>query len=67
MTTITENEIRCEMTLKASVDKVWDALTTAEGWTGWFSYGVKGEFAEGNMLERISRAHEIHGTGLNRH
>ena len=50
MTPITENEIRKEMMLKASVDKVWDALTTHDGWTGWFSYGVKGEFAEGNTL-----------------
>ncbi len=50
MATITENEIRCEMMLRASVDKVWNALTTAEGWTGWFSYGVKGRFAEGEKL-----------------
>ncbi|MEI8282565.1 MAG: SRPBCC domain-containing protein [Armatimonadota bacterium] len=50
MATITENEIRCEMMLKASVDKVWNALTTAEGWTGWFSYGVVGNFAEGELL-----------------
>ena len=50
MATVTENEIRKEMMLNASVDKVWDALTTVEGWTGWFSYGVKGEFAKGNTL-----------------
>ena len=50
MVTVTENEIRSEMMLKASVDKVWDALTTAEGWTGWFSYGVEGKFAEGEKL-----------------
>jgi len=45
-----ENEIRCEMHLKASVDKVWDALTTHDGWTGWFSYGVQGKFEVGETL-----------------
>ena len=50
MATITQNEIRSEMMLKASVDKVWDALTTHDGWTGWFSYGVEGEFAVGETL-----------------
>jgi uncharacterized protein YndB with AHSA1/START domain len=29
---------------------VWEALTTAEGWTSWFSQGVTGEFSVGNML-----------------
>lgn len=51
MTTVAnENEIRCEMTLKAPVEKVWSALTTPEGWTGWFSQGVKGKFAVGETL-----------------
>ena len=50
MATLTQNEIRSEMLLKASVDKVWDALTTHEGWIGWFSYGVEGKFAEGELL-----------------
>jgi uncharacterized protein YndB with AHSA1/START domain len=45
MTTVTnDNEIRCEMILKASPAKVWSALTTPEGWTGWFSHGVEGKF-----------------------
>jgi uncharacterized protein YndB with AHSA1/START domain len=51
MTTVVENEIRSEMMLKASIDKVWDALTTHEGWTGWFSHGVEGTFAEGETLK----------------
>ena len=51
MTTVAnENEIRCEMVLKAPVEKVWRALTTAEGWTGWFSYGVEGKFEVGEKL-----------------
>ena len=51
MTTVAnENEIRCELMLKAPIDKVWNALTTAEGWTGWFSQGVEGTFALGEML-----------------
>ena len=50
MATVTENEIRSEMMLRASIDKVWDALTTHEGWTGWFSYGVVGKFEEGETL-----------------
>ena len=50
MATVTENEIRSEMMLRASIDKVWEALTTHEGWTGWFSYGVVGKFEEGETL-----------------
>ena len=50
MATVTDNEIRSEMMLRASIDKVWDALTTHEGWTGWFSYGVVGKFEEGETL-----------------
>jgi len=29
---------------------VWLALTTAEGWTGWFSQDVSGKFEQGEVL-----------------
>lgn len=51
MTTVSnDNEIRSELSLKAPIDKVWRALTTAEGWTGWFSHGVEGNFEVGESL-----------------
>lgn len=51
MTTVaSENEIRSEMILRAPQSKVWWALTSHEGWTGWFSQGVEGVFAVGEML-----------------
>ena len=52
MTTVAnENEIRCELVLKAPIEKVFWALTTPEGWTGWFSQEVSGKFAVGEKLE----------------
>lgn len=36
--------------LAAPREKVWAALTTAEGWTSWFSQAVHGVFAEGETL-----------------
>jgi uncharacterized protein YndB with AHSA1/START domain len=49
MTTATQ-EIRKDMVLKAPLGTVWNALTTPEGWTGWFSDGVEGEFKVGEKL-----------------
>ncbi|MBS1728532.1 MAG: SRPBCC domain-containing protein [Armatimonadetes bacterium] len=52
MTTVaSENEIRSELMLKAPQEKVWWALTTQAGWTGWFSSGVEGTFAVGETLK----------------
>jgi len=47
------NEIRREILLRAPRERVWWALTTHEGWTGWFSNEVKGTFAKGEMLTLI--------------
>lgn len=46
----TTDSIRVDMTLKAPKAKVWAALTTVEGWTGWFSEGVKGDFQVGSLM-----------------
>jgi uncharacterized protein YndB with AHSA1/START domain len=42
--------IQKELILKAPRAAVWNALTTPEGWTGWFSDGVQGEFKVGETL-----------------
>ena len=47
------NEIRREIALKADRERVWWALTTHEGWTGWFSQEVRGTFASGETLELV--------------
>lgn len=43
-------EIRKELVLKAPKAKVWDAITTREGWSGWFSDDVLGEFQVGQTI-----------------
>lgn len=43
-------EIRQEMVLRAPRATVWNALSSPEGWTGWFSQGVEGSFALGEIL-----------------
>jgi uncharacterized protein YndB with AHSA1/START domain len=43
-------DIKQELVLKASRNQVWQALTTPEGWTGWFSEGVEGNFQVGEVL-----------------
>ena len=48
---ITAAEIRQELLLRAPRAVVWKALSTPEGWTGWFSEGVEGEFQVGNDLK----------------
>lgn len=50
MQTDTRNEIRREMILCAPRERVWEALTTPEGWTGWFSQRVEGKFQPGETL-----------------
>lgn len=47
---MTEISIRQELVLKATRQAVWDALTTPEGWTGWFRNRVEGEFHVGHTL-----------------
>jgi uncharacterized protein YndB with AHSA1/START domain len=44
------DSIRVEMVLKAPLEKVWWALTTPEGWSGWFSEEVEGDFSVGGRL-----------------
>lgn len=46
----TKQDIKQELIIKAPRSKVWNVLTTAEGWTGWFSEGVKGNFTVGETL-----------------
>src|SRR5215475_10726865 len=48
---ITAQEIKQELVIRAPRASVWDALTTPQGWCGWFSDGVKGEFKIGETLE----------------
>lgn len=50
-TQITTDEIKVEHLIRVPRGKVWEALTTPEGWTGWFSNGVQGRFAAGETLE----------------
>lgn len=42
--------IRIERVIRAHRSRVWKALTTPEGWTGWFSPRVDGDFAVGSTL-----------------
>ncbi len=48
--TTNQNEIRCEYIVLAKRDRVWNALTTPEGWCKWFSSDVEGEFTLGSNL-----------------
>ena len=48
--TVTQDEIRSEFLVRAARDRVWWALTTEEGWTGWFSNAVEGKFEAGETL-----------------
>lgn len=43
-------DIKHQVVLNAGRDSVWRALTTAEGWTAWFSNSVHGKFEEGEVL-----------------
>ncbi|MEQ1822884.1 MAG: SRPBCC domain-containing protein [Fimbriimonadaceae bacterium] len=40
-------EIRVERIVKAPRLKVWNALTTHQGWAAWFGDEIKGEFVAG--------------------
>jgi uncharacterized protein YndB with AHSA1/START domain len=51
MTTSTENTIDRTLTLKASLDKAWDAVATPEGFAGWFTCRVEGEWTQGNAVK----------------
>jgi len=42
------NTIKRRLDLRHSQEKVWAALTTAEGLTGWFGSDVQGEIAPGH-------------------
>lgn len=46
----TAQDIRTEMVLKAPRAKVWKALTTPEGWMGWFSEAVESTFQVGELI-----------------
>jgi uncharacterized protein YndB with AHSA1/START domain len=46
----TTQDIKQELVVKAPRAKVWNVLTTPEGWTGWFSEGVKGNFTVGETM-----------------
>lgn len=46
----TQQAIKQELVVKAPRTKVWQALTTPEGWTGWFSDSVEGDFQVGSTL-----------------
>lgn len=46
-TVVTEDVIRVEVTIRASKDKVWEALTTREGWSAWFGEDITGDFHPG--------------------
>ncbi|MBV6457858.1 MAG: hypothetical protein HONBIEJF_00978 [Fimbriimonadaceae bacterium] len=48
MTTV--QDIKTELVLRAPRAKVWEAITTPEGWTGWFSDHVEGDFQVGETL-----------------
>ncbi len=48
--TVTHDEIRSDFLVRAPRSKVWSALTTEEGWTGWFSDAVEGRFEAGEVL-----------------
>lgn len=45
-----DDAIRSELVIRAPRTKVWWALSTPEGWTGWFSQGVTGEFKKGSQI-----------------
>ncbi len=49
--TRTEDTIEVSVLLKASREKVWNALTTREGWSAWFSADVLGKFQPGEILQ----------------
>lgn len=44
-------EILHQVTLAASAEQVFDALTTRDGLAGWWTADVRGECAEGGTLE----------------
>jgi uncharacterized protein YndB with AHSA1/START domain len=43
------NDISVERVVNASRAKVWQALTTAEGWASWFGDEIIGDFVVGQM------------------
>ncbi len=44
-------EIKKELVLRAPKTVVWDAITTREGWNGWFSDDILGEFRVGETVQ----------------
>lgn len=50
MTTITENEIRCEMELNAPIEKVWNSVSSREGIESWFCGKLIGEVEPGEIV-----------------
>ncbi len=50
MSTTAENSVVRTLVLKASLDKVWNAIATPEGFAGWFSPRVEGKWKEGESI-----------------
>ena len=53
MNTMAENTITRNLVLKASLDKVWNAIATPEGFAGWFLARVEGDWAAGNDVALV--------------
>ncbi len=55
---MTEQVIRQQVVLKAPREKVWEAISTPEGWNGWFGENAQGGFQLGDtmILDGISYA-----------
>lgn len=47
---VTEDEIWCQMDLKAPQERVWKAIATAEGMASWFAPGTRGDFVPGGVF-----------------
>ena len=52
-------EIRKELVLRAPRERVWDALTTAEGWSSWFGESIEGEFQVGETMRQDFGEHGV--------
>ena len=48
---MSENVIDRKMVLKAPLNKVWDAIGTPEGFSGWFTCTVDGEWKTGSAVK----------------
>jgi len=51
---ILEKSIERTMVLKATRERVWRALTTAQEFSSWFQCKIEGEFAPGKRLDMVA-------------